>query len=198
MAGDELAELSAVELAAAYRARRLSPVEVVDAVLRRIERVNPRLNAFTVVTAERARQEARAAEAALARGEPLPPLFGIPLTVKDMVNTAGVRTTYGSAIYADHVPDEDAPMVAHLRAAGAIVVGKTTTPEFGYKGATDSPLFGVSRNPWDPARTPGGSSGGAGVTVIDASALGTHVLQAISGEDAATVIVLSTSALVRV
>lgn len=161
MGADELATMSAVELASGYRVRRFSPVEVVDAVLRRIERVNPALNAFCVVTADSARQEAKAAEAAIARGEALPPLHGVPLSVKDMLMTRGVRTTFGSAIYERNVPDEDAPMVTSLKAAGAIVTGKTTTPEFGYKGATHSPLLGVSRNPWSPARTPGGSSGGA-------------------------------------
>jgi len=158
---DELALLSAVELAAGYRARRFSPVEVLDAVLARIERVNPRLNAFCAVTADAARREAKAAEAALARGEAVGPLHGVPLSVKDMVVTRGVRTTFGSAIYADHVPTEDAPMVEALKAAGAIVTGKTTTPEFGYKGATQSPLLGVSKNPWHLERNPGGSSGGA-------------------------------------
>ncbi len=161
MASDDLALSSATELAAGYRARKLSPVEVVDAVLQRIERVNPRLNAFCLVTADGARREAKLAEATLAHGERLSPLFGIPLSVKDMVLTKGVRTTFGSAIYADHVPTEDAPMVESLRRAGVILTGKTTTPEFGYKGATDSPLLGVSRNPWRLDRTPGGSSGGA-------------------------------------
>jgi aspartyl-tRNA(Asn)/glutamyl-tRNA(Gln) amidotransferase subunit A len=158
---DDLATMSAVELAAGYRARRFSPVEVVDAVLARIDQVNPSLNAFCVVTGDAARGEAKAAEAALLRGAPLGRLHGVPLSVKDMVITRGIRTTFGSAIYADHVPTEDAPMVEALRAAGAIITGKTTTPEFGYKGATHSPLLGVSRNPWRLDRTPGGSSGGA-------------------------------------
>ncbi len=161
MSASELAALSAVELVAGYRARRFSPVEVVDAVLARIERLHSRLNAFCVVTADQARREAKAAEQALHRGEALGPLHGVPLSVKDMVITKGIRTTFGSAIYADHVPDEDAPMVEHLRGAGCIVTGKTTTPEFGYKGATHGPLLGVSRNPWKLDRTPGGSSGGA-------------------------------------
>ncbi len=161
MATEELATLSAVDMAAGYRARRFSPVEVVDAVLARIERSAPRLNAFCVVTADAARREARRAEAALMRGERLPPLHGIPVSVKDMVITRGVRTTFGSAIYAEHVPTENAPMVDNLVRAGAIVTGKTTTPEFGYKGATHGPLLGVSRNPWKPDCTPGGSSGGA-------------------------------------
>jgi aspartyl-tRNA(Asn)/glutamyl-tRNA(Gln) amidotransferase subunit A len=163
MSSDELALLSALELRAAYRARRASPVEVVDAVLRRIERINPALNAFCLVLADEARRQAREAEAALGRGDPLGPLHGVPVSIKDMVITKGIRTTFGSAIYASYVPAEDPPMVERLRVAGAIVVGKTTTPEFGYKGATDSPLLGVSRNPWSPAHNPGGSSGGAAI-----------------------------------
>src|SRR2546426_9437522 len=161
MSADELAARSAVELAAGYRAHRFSPVEVVDAVLTRIERVNPHLNAFCAVTADAARREAKAAEAAILHGAALPPLLGVPLSVKDMVATKGIRTTFGSVIYERHVPDADAPMVEHLKAAGAIVTGKTTTPEFGYKGATQSPLLGVTRNPWRLDRNPGGSSGGA-------------------------------------
>jgi Asp-tRNA(Asn)/Glu-tRNA(Gln) amidotransferase A subunit family amidase len=128
MGSDELALMSAVELAAGYRARRFSPVEVTEAVLARVARVNPRLNAFCVVTGEAARREAKQAEDAMARGERLSPLRGVPLSVKDMVTTKGVRTTFGSAIYADHVPAEDAPMVESLKRAGAIVIGKTTTP----------------------------------------------------------------------
>jgi aspartyl-tRNA(Asn)/glutamyl-tRNA(Gln) amidotransferase subunit A len=161
MGSDELALMSAVDLAAGYRARRFSPVEVIDAVLARVDRVNPRLNAFCAVTGEAARRDAKQAESTVWRGERLPPLCGVPLSVKDMVITKGVRTTFGSAIYADHVPTEDAPMVDSLKRAGAVVIGKTTTPEFGYKGATHGPLLGVSRNPWKLDRTPGGSSGGA-------------------------------------
>lgn len=135
---DELALMSAVELAAGYRTRRFSPVKVVDAVLARIERVNPRLNAFCTVTADTARREAKAAEAGVLRGERLGPLHGVPVSVKDMVVTKGIRTTFGSAIYADHVPTEDAPMVEALRAAGAIITGKTTT-EFGLQGRDPAP-----------------------------------------------------------
>jgi aspartyl-tRNA(Asn)/glutamyl-tRNA(Gln) amidotransferase subunit A len=127
--------------------------------------VNPRLNAYCTVTADAARTAARAAEAAVLRGDPLGPLCGVPFSVKDLVITRGVRTAFGSRIYEHHIPDEDAPVVERLCTAGAIMVGKTTTPEFGWKGATDSPLTGISRNPWDLTKTPGGSSGGAAAAV---------------------------------
>lgn len=162
---DDLAFVSAADLAGEIRAKKLSPVEVVEAVLDRIGRLNPRLNAYATVTAEAARREARAAEAAVMRGERLGPLHGVPVSVKDLVITKGVRTTFGSRIYAQYLPEEDAPLVERLRAAGAILVGKTTTPEFGWKGTTDSPLFGITRNPWNLDRSPGGSSGGAGAAV---------------------------------
>jgi aspartyl-tRNA(Asn)/glutamyl-tRNA(Gln) amidotransferase subunit A len=165
MRSDELPYLPATDLAAAIRRRQVSPVEVVEAVLGKIDRVNPRLNAYCAVTADAARTEARAAEAAVLRGDALGPLCGVPFSVKDLVITRGVRTAFGSRIYEHHVPEEDAPVVERLRAAGAIMVGKTTTPEFGWKGATDSPLTGVSRNPWNLTKTPGGSSGGAAAAV---------------------------------
>jgi aspartyl-tRNA(Asn)/glutamyl-tRNA(Gln) amidotransferase subunit A len=160
-----LTRLSATEAAAAIRRRRLSPAELTEAVLAAAERTQPTLNAFVTIAAEQARSAARAAEAAVARGDPLGLLHGIPFSVKDLTNTAGVRTTMGSALFADAVPAEDAVPVARLRAAGAILIGKTTTPEFGHKPFTDSPLTGATRNPWDTARTPGGSSGGAAAAV---------------------------------
>lgn len=165
MRADDLAFLSASDLGAAIRVRRVSPVEAVGAVLDRIERLNPRLNAFWTVTAESARREAAAAEAAVMRGEGLGPLHGVPVSVKDLVITRGVLTTFGSRIYEKNVPQEDAPLVERLKAAGAILIGKTTSPEFGWKGVTDSPLCGITRNPWNPDRTPGGSSGGAGAAM---------------------------------
>ena len=165
MHSDDLALMSATDLVTGIQARKVSPVEVVEGILDRIERLNPRLNAYCTVTADAARREARAAEAAVMRNDPLGPLHGVPVSVKDLVITRGVRTTFGSRIYERNVPEEDAPLVERLKAAGAIVMGKTTTPEFGWKGATDSPLFGISRNPWNPDCTPGGSSGGAGAAV---------------------------------
>jgi aspartyl-tRNA(Asn)/glutamyl-tRNA(Gln) amidotransferase subunit A len=162
---DELTRWPAARIAAAVACRDVSPVEVVDAVLDRIARLNPALNAYCTVTADDARAAAREAESAVLRGGRLGLLHGVPVSVKDTVWTAGVRTTMGSAIHADFVPDADAVVVARLRAAGAIVVGKTTTPEYAHKGVTDSPLLGATPNPWSPAHTCGGSSGGAGVAV---------------------------------
>src|SRR5882672_7131921 len=143
--------------------RALSPVEYVDAVLEAIERTQPTLNAYATVTADAARAQARVAEQAVMAGKELGPLHGIPINIKDLFATMGVRTAYGSAIHADNIPSQDDILVTRLKDAGAIMVGKSTTPEFGHKGHTDSPSFGVTRNPWNPERTAGGSSGGAAV-----------------------------------
>ncbi len=162
MANDEVCWRSATELGALYRKKKVSPVEVVDALLDRIEKLNPRLNAFVTLTADAARRQAQAAERALGRRSArLGPLHGVPFSVKDLVITRGVRTTFGTPLYRDHVPTEDAPMVARLAAAGAIMLGKTNTPTFGWIGATHNLVFGITRNPWNLERTPGGSSGGA-------------------------------------
>jgi aspartyl-tRNA(Asn)/glutamyl-tRNA(Gln) amidotransferase subunit A len=162
MANDELCWMPASEMAGLIRRKKLSPLEVVDAVLERIAKVDPKLNAFVTLTAERARREAKAAERALTRrSATLGPLHGVPFSVKDLVTTKGVRTTFGTPLFRDNVPTEDAPMVERLRAAGAIMLGKTNTPAFGWLGATHNLLFGPTRNPWNLDRTPGGSSGGA-------------------------------------
>ena len=158
---DELCWLDATTLAAEIRLARVSPVEVTEAVLARIERVNPRINAFCTVAAEAARAQARLAEAAVVRGDVLGPLHGVPISFKDLTTTAGIRTTFGSKIWEHHIPKADAPVVERARRAGAIVLGKTNTPEFGCKGVTDNRIFGATRNPWNLGRTPGGSSGGA-------------------------------------
>lgn len=160
----DIADLSAVDLAAAIRARTVSPVEAVEAALARIEE-KAELNAFMAVSAERARTEAKTAEARVIRGEPLGALHGIPFSVKDLTNTEGVATTQGSALFADNVPKADAVAVARARAAGAILIGKTTTPEFGHKPFTEGPFFGRTLNPHSHAHTCGGSSGGAAVAV---------------------------------
>ncbi len=162
---DDLAYLSAAELSRLIRQRQLSPVQLVRSTLARIERSQPVLNAFITVCAEGALSAARDAEQAVMRRDPLPPLHGVPFSVKDLVSTKGVRTTFGSRIFEDHVPTADAVAVARLKAAGALLIGKTTTPEFGQKGLTEAPLFGYTRNPWRADRTPGGSSGGAAVAV---------------------------------
>src|ERR1700732_2533493 len=157
----DLAFASAAELAALVANRGVSPVELVEDALARIEASQPTINAFITIAAEEARAAAWEAEAAVMLGDPLGPLHGVPFAVKDLVNTAGCRATFGSVALADNVPAADSPSVARLKAAGAILIGKTTTPEFGHKCFTEAPLFGRTANPWDPARTCGGSSGGA-------------------------------------
>jgi amidase len=155
----------ATELQRLYRARKASPLEVMQAVLARIDAVNPTLNAYVTVARESALAAARKATAALKRRGTLPPLHGVPVSIKDLTPTKGIRTTWGSKIYEHHVPDEDALIVQRLKAAGAIVVGKTNTPEFGAGGNTFNAVFGATRNPWNPALTCGGSSGGAAVAL---------------------------------
>jgi aspartyl-tRNA(Asn)/glutamyl-tRNA(Gln) amidotransferase subunit A len=162
---DDLAYTSAAGLAQMIARRAVSPVEIVDLVLARIERTQPTINAFITVCAEEARTAVKNAEAAVMRADRLGPLHGVPFAVKDLVNTAGVRTTFGSFALAYNVPAADSPSVARLKAAGAILVGKTTTPEFGHKCFTEAPLFGRTANPWDLSRTCGGSSGGAAAAV---------------------------------
>jgi len=161
----DLCFLTATELARRIRAREVSVTEVVQAHLAQIERVNPRVNAIVTLTAERALAEARAKDAALARGEAAGPLFGLPVAHKDLVPTRGIRTTFGSSIYRDHVPDQDALLVERLRAAGAVTIGKSNTPEFGAGSQTFNEIFGRTLNPYDPTKTCGGSSGGAAVAL---------------------------------
>src|SRR5579872_328237 len=161
----ELCWMSARELAGRVRRRQVSPVEIVDAVLARIDEVNPDLNAYCTVAHEAARRAARAAERAVMKGAALGPLHGVPFSAKDMIVTDGVRTTFGSRLFAHNVPNEDAPSVARMKRAGAILVGKTNTSEMGWIAVTHNPLFGATRNPWDRARTPGGSSGGASAAI---------------------------------
>ncbi|SDC70850.1 aspartyl-tRNA(Asn)/glutamyl-tRNA(Gln) amidotransferase subunit A [Cupriavidus sp. YR651] len=161
----ELCFLSAAELRARIQRKTLSPVELTQAVLDRAARLQPTLNCFITLCADEAMDAARQAERDVMAGKPLGLLHGIPFTVKDIVNTAGVRTTFGAAPMRDNVPEQDAVAVARLRAQGAILIGKTTTPEFGSKCLTDSPLFGQTRNAWHAERTSGGSSGGAAVAV---------------------------------
>src|SRR5271167_4674368 len=156
----ELSFTSAAALAELIARKGISPVELIDAALDRIEKSQPTLNAFITVCAEEARAAAWEAEAAVMLGDPIGPLHGVPFAVKDLVNTEGVRTTFGSVVLADNVPTADSPSVARLKAAGAILVGKTTTPEFGHKCFTEAPLFGRTANPWNLARTCGGSSAG--------------------------------------
>jgi aspartyl-tRNA(Asn)/glutamyl-tRNA(Gln) amidotransferase subunit A len=158
--------LAATELLNLYRSKELSPVEVTRAVLERIDRLNPLLNAFCLVDADAAMALARESEARWMKGAPLGALDGVPVSIKDVFLTRGWPTLRGSKTIDRKGPWlEDAPAVARLREAGAVLVGKTTTPEFAWKGVTDSPLTGITRNPWDPGKTPGGSSGGAAAAV---------------------------------
>jgi aspartyl-tRNA(Asn)/glutamyl-tRNA(Gln) amidotransferase subunit A len=162
---EDLCFMPATLLAAAIRQKKVSPVEVINAVYARLHKINPKINAFCTVTEQQARQAAKEAEAAVVRGEDIGPLHGVPVSIKDLFLTRGVRTMFGSRIRETYVPDENAPVVDKLLAAGAIALGKTATPEFGFKGVTDSPATGITRNPWDLSKTPGGSSGGAGAAV---------------------------------
>jgi aspartyl-tRNA(Asn)/glutamyl-tRNA(Gln) amidotransferase subunit A len=157
--------LSAVDLARAIRAKQISPVEATDAVLARIEKLNPVLNAYCTIVADDARETARAAEAAVMRGERLGPLHGVPVSIKDLMYVKNSRTTFGSKLHEQNITTEDAPAVERLRQAGAVIIGRTTSPEFGWKGVTDNRVFGITRNPWNRNLTPGGSSGGASAAV---------------------------------
>jgi len=162
----DLCFIPASDLARLYRARKISPLEVMQAVLARIDAVNPTVNAYVAVARESALASARRATRMLGRkATALPILHGVPVSIKDLFATKGIRTTWGSLIYKDHVPDGDDLVVQRLKAAGAIVVGKTNTPEFGAGGNTFNAVFGATRNPWDTALSCGGSSGGAAVAV---------------------------------
>src|SRR3989441_12019952 len=165
MNNSDLCWMPASDLAIAIAKKKVSPVEVVDAVLSRIDTLKE-LNVYVTLDAERARQVAKTAErAVMRRGARLGPLHGVPFSVKDLVITKGVRTTFGTPLYRDNVPTEDAPMVERLKAAGGIMLGKTNTPTFGWLGVTHNLLFGATRNPWALDRSPGGSSGGAGAAL---------------------------------
>ena len=165
MSDDGPCFLSATDLRRHIGRKEISPLDVTRAVLARAERLQPELNCFITLCADEALAQAKSAERRIMSGDSIRILEGIPFTVKDIVNTKDVRTTFGAIPYRDNIPDHDAVAVARLRAAGAILVGKTTTPEFGTKCLTDSPLFGRTRNAWSSERSSGGSSGGAAVAV---------------------------------
>ena len=154
----------ATELAERIRSKALSPVEVIAAFLDRIEAVNPKLNAVVTV-ADDAMERAREAEAAVARGDVLGPMHGVPFTIKDCIDTEGVRTTRGSKLFEDRVPEADAPVVRRLKDAGGILIGKTNMPEFALWWETGNAVFGLTENPWKAGRTPGGSSGGEAAAI---------------------------------
>src|SRR5690242_3022220 len=163
MAMDDVALLSATEMVARFQDRSLSPVEATKAALERIDRHDGTFNAYCLVDADGAIASARNSETRWQKGTPLAPVDGVPTSVKDLVLAKGWPTRRGSKTTTADPAPEDAPSVARLREAGAVLLGKTTTPEFGWKGVTDSPLTGITRNPWNRDRTPGGSSGGAAV-----------------------------------
>src|SRR6478672_2859323 len=156
---------SATALAAVIRSGAISSRDLLDLYLERVDRFNPTLNAIVTLDADRARADADAADAAIVRSDDLGPLHGVPITIKDSIETAGMRTTSGAKMLAEYVPQRDAIAVARLRAAGAIVFGKSNLPEFAGDSQSYNELFGTTNNPWDPKRTPGGSSGGAAAAV---------------------------------
>lgn len=173
----QLLSLSTVELRRRIGAREISPVELLEACIERIERLNPLVNPICATDYERARKDAKAAEAAVMRGEPLGLLHGLPTGVKDLEDTGGLLTTFGSPLYRDYVPKEDSSMVARVRAAGAVIVAKTNTPEFGAGANTRNAVWGATANPFDTSLTAGGSSGGSAV------ALACDMLPVCTGSD---------------
>jgi aspartyl-tRNA(Asn)/glutamyl-tRNA(Gln) amidotransferase subunit A len=162
---DELCFLSATEMARAVREKSVSAVELTDTVLSRIKRLNPQLNAYCTLMADSAREEAKKADEQLARGEEPGPLHGVPLSIKDNLFVRDSRTTFGSKLHEHDITLEDAPLTERLKDAGAIILGRTNSPEFGWKGVTDNLVFGITRNPWNLELTPGGSSGGGSAAV---------------------------------
>jgi len=165
MSATDLTQASAVELSALFRSGAASPVEATTAVLARAAAVNPRINALTLIDHEPALAAAAASEARWRQGAPLSPLDGVPVSIKELIRTKGWPSTMGSRLTDKAPATEDAPAVARLREAGAVVYAQNTSPEYGFKGVTDSPLHGITRNPWNLALTPGGSSGGSGAAV---------------------------------
>lgn len=164
--GDQLEthQLTAEGLLQYYRAKTLSPVEAIKALFDRIDRLNPELNAFVTLNQESALEQAKEAERRFVTGT-IRPLEGVPVAIKDLTNTRGLRTTYGSLVYKDYIPQRDATVVSRLKHAGAIIMGKTNTPEFGHKGTTNNRIFGPSKNPWKLSNGTGGSSGGSAAAV---------------------------------
>ena len=177
MPDQDIAFASASDLRQMIDSREVSIVELTEMFLHRIEALNPSLNAYVTVTEDEALASARAAEEALLRGEAQSPLHGIPISIKDLEVTKGVRTTMGSLVFKDHIPDQDSIVVERIRSSGAIILGKTNTPEFGFSGTTENRLGDACRNPWNADCTPGGSSGGA------AAALAAGLCTVASGSD---------------
>ena len=165
MSNEDFCELTATEIARLVRSKEASPTEVLESVLARMERLEPTLHAFCTPTPDLAREDAALVERDIMRGLSVGPLAGVPVGIKDLISTAGIRTSGGSAAYASFVPDEDDVTVERVRAAGAVRLGKTNVPEFGYSGVGHNPVYATTRNPWNPELTPGGSSAGSGAAV---------------------------------
>ena len=161
----DLTQASAAHLGKLYARGKASPVEMMNAVLKRAEHLNPRVNALSVIDASSALDAAKASEKRWKKGKPLSPLDGVPVSIKELVRVKGWPVSMGSKLTDKSPADADAPVVARLREAGAIVFAQSTSSEYGHKPVTDSPLHGLTRNPWNIERTPGGSSGGAGAAV---------------------------------
>jgi aspartyl-tRNA(Asn)/glutamyl-tRNA(Gln) amidotransferase subunit A len=176
---NEICRMDAVSLAANIRSRDVSPVEVIDAVLARMDKLEPILHAFCTPTPELARETARKIEQNITAGKRVGPLAGVPVGIKDLVCTKGIKTVSGSLAYADFVPDEDDVVVERLKNAGAVILGKTNVPEFGYSGVGHNPVFPTTRNPWNTDLTPGGSSAGSGAAV--ASGMGPFAIGSDGG-----------------
>jgi aspartyl-tRNA(Asn)/glutamyl-tRNA(Gln) amidotransferase subunit A len=165
VAANEICRMDAVPLADKIRTKQLSPTEVTEAVLARMEKLNPILGAFCTPTPDVARAQAKVVEADIMAGKSVGPLAGVPIGIKDLVYTKGIKTTSGSIIYQDFVPTEDDVVVERLKAAGAVIIGKTNVPELGYSGASFNLIFPPTKNPWNTERTAGGSSAGSGAAV---------------------------------
>ena len=155
---NDICKMSGAEQARLIREKKLTPTEVLDAVLERVKELNPTVNAICTLDEENARQAASEAEKQIAGDGASKPLLGVPFVVKDMIATKGVRTTFGSKAYETFVPGEDDIAIARLKEAGGILLGKTNTPEFAYEGVTENKVFGITKNPWNLSKTPGGSS----------------------------------------
>lgn len=184
MADDALVKLTISELAPKIKAKEVSPVEVVDAALAQVDRLQPRLNSFITILGERARDRAKEQEAALMRGEYKGPLHGIPIGIKDNIATAGIRTTVGSKVLRDNVPEEDAHVVNRCTEAGAIILGKENLEEFAAGSTSNNPHYGAVHNPWNLDHIPGGSSGGSGANVaacVTFASLGTDLGGSVRG-----------------
>lgn len=176
---NDICRMDAVTIVARVKAKELSPVEVVDAVLARMDQLEPTLHAFCTPTPDLARETAKQIEQSLMAGNDVGPLAGVPIGIKDLVCTKGIRTTSGSVAYKDFVPDEDDVVVERLKGAGAVILGKTNVPEFGYSGVGHNPVFETTRNPWNTGLTPGGSSAGSGAAV--ASGMGPFAIGSDGG-----------------